>query len=382
MIEGKLGEIYAQFASVVIICLLLSLVESKLILPSHLAHINTQKPTKKTPLNVIQKIAADSLDWFNTHVYRKIILLALHFRYAVVMVFIALFILVVAMPFNGAIRVAFFPVIESDTINASISMYSDVSFGQTEVSLLALENNAYIVDQKLREKYGSIVDGELNITSVQVLADEDRSGTVTIELNENSSCLSGEFASEWLTLSDGMEGVKKLKILSMQELVESFRAELKADDEEQLFAAANLLKNTLQTINGISGINDNLDLGEPQYRFELTAQGRALGMDEANLAEQVLQSFGGGIVQSFQRGKDEVTVSVRYPENDRQVLADIKKANVRATDGTIVPLTSVANVLSDYQASEITRIDNYRSVYVSASVDQAIIASNELVTQL
>ncbi|MEP0073008.1 MAG: efflux RND transporter permease subunit [Marinomonas sp.] len=381
MIDGKLGEIYAQFATVVTICLLLSLVESKLILPSHLAHVNTQKPTKKNPLNVIQQIATDSLDWFNKNVYRKIIILALNFRYAVVMIFIALFILVVGMPFSGAVRVAFFPSIESDTVNASISMYNDVSFGQTQESLLSLEKNALIADQKLREKYGQ-ADDESNITSVQVLADEDTSGSVAIELSEDSIYSSGEFADEWLALSDGMEGVKKLKVLSMQELVDSFRAELKANDEELLFEAANLLKDKLQTIEGVSGIDDNLDLGEPQYRFELTPQGRALGMDEASLAEQVLQSFGGDTVQSYQRGKDEVSVSVRYPEEDRQTLDDIKSANVRTTDGTIVPLTSVATVLSDYQESEITRIDNYRAVYISASVDQDIIASNELVAQL
>ncbi|MFT2098252.1 efflux RND transporter permease subunit [Marinomonas sp. 2405UD66-6] len=382
MIDGKLGEIYAQFATVVTICLLLSLVESKLILPSHLAHVDTRKPTKKNPLNVIQQIATDSLDWFNQNVYKRIITLALNFRYAVVMIFIALFILVVGMPFSGAVRVAFFPSIESDTVNASISMYNDVSFGQTQESLLALEENALLVDQKLREKYGQAASDEPSITSVQVLADEDSSGTVAIEISEDALYSSGEFATEWTAMSEGMEGVKKLKILSMQELVESFRAELKANDEELLFEAANLLKDKLQTIEGVSGIDDNLDLGEPQYRFELTAQGRALGMDEATLAEQVLQSFGGDTVQSYQRGKDEVSVSVRYPEEDRQTLEDIKSANVRTTDGTIVPLTSVANVLSDYQESEITRIDNYRAVYISATVDQDIIASNELVTQL
>lgn len=381
-IDGKLGQIYAQFASVVTICLLLSLVESKFILPSHLAHVNTKKPTKLNPLTIVQDFASDSLDWFNEHVYRRVIKLALDFRYAVIMIFVAVFILVVNMPFNGAVRVAFFPDISSDTVNADIKMYNDVSFSQTQTNLLILEKNALIVDKNLRQKYAETASDESAITSLQVIADEDKAGSVTVELKGDASYESSEFAAAWLAMSEGMEGVKKLKVLSKQEIVEAFRAELKASDDELLFEAANLLKAKLQTVEGVSGIDDNLDLGESQYRFELTPQGRALGMDTSTLAKQVLQTFGGDIVQRFQRGTDEVKVRVRYPENNRQTLADIKNANVRTADGTIIPLVNVANVISDYQQSEITRIDGYRAVYISASVDSEVIASNELVALL
>ncbi|MEP1383603.1 MAG: efflux RND transporter permease subunit [Paraglaciecola sp.] len=382
MIDGKLGEIYAQFASVVTICLLLSLVESKFILPSHLAHIDTSKPKKRNPLNYVQDAASNALEWFNEHIYRRIIKLALDFRYAVVIIFVALFILVVGMPFNGTVRVAFFPEIAGDTVNADIKMYNDVSFAQTQESLLTLEKNALLVDQKLGNRDAESDPKESGITSLQVIADEDKEGTVTVELDSDAGYTSTEFSNMWLSMSEGMEGVKKLKVLSTRELVDSFKVTLKANDDELLFEAANLLKDKLQTFDGVSGIDDNLDLGEPQYRFELTEQGRALGMDTATLARQVLQSFGGEIVQRYQRGTDEVKVRVRYPESVRQTLADIKNANVRTADGTVVPLVNVANVISDYQQSEITRIDNYRAVYISASVNKDVIASNELVAQL
>ena len=42
-ISGGLGQLYAQFATVVTICLVLSIIESKLILPAHLAHLKTHK---------------------------------------------------------------------------------------------------------------------------------------------------------------------------------------------------------------------------------------------------------------------------------------------------------------------------------------------------
>lgn len=378
MVEGKMGQIYAQFATVVAICLMLSLVESKLILPSHLAHVNTQRSDKKGIWNRIQQGADNGLEWVNNKIYKRLIKQALNFRYAVVLGFISLFILVIGMPFTGSVRVAFFPDIAGDTVTAEISMYNDSSFGQTQTNLLQLEANALDVDKQLRAIHG----GESGISSVQVIAEEDKSGKVTIELSDEATYDSNQFADVWLANSENMEGVKKLKVLSMMEMVDAFKAELKANDEELLKEAANKLKAELQTVAGVSGIDDNLDLGEPQYRFELTDQGRALGMDTATLAQQVLQSFGGDIVQRFQRGKDEVKVRVRYPENDRQTLADIGSSKVRTPDGTVVPLTTVAKVYSDYQQSEITRIDNQRAVYITAVVDKDQVASNELVAQL
>ncbi|MCG9630310.1 efflux RND transporter permease subunit [Vibrio sp. Isolate30] len=378
MVEGKMGQIYAQFATVVAICLMLSLVESKLILPSHLAHVNTQRSDKKGIWNRIQQGADNGLEWVNNKIYTRLIKQALNFRYAVVLGFISLFILVIGMPFTGSVRVAFFPDIAGDTVTAEISMYNDSSFGQTQTNLLQLEANALEVDKQLRAIHG----GESGISSVQVIAEEDKSGKVTIELSDEATYDSNQFADVWLANSENMEGVKKLKVLSMMEMVDAFKAELKANDEELLKEAANKLKAELQTVAGVSGIDDNLDLGEPQYRFELTDQGRALGMDTATLAQQVLQSFGGDIVQRFQRGKDEVKVRVRYPENDRQTLADIGASKVRTPDGTVVPLTTVAKVYSDYQQSEITRIDNQRAVYITAVVDKDQVASNELVAQL
>lgn len=379
MVEGKMGQVYAQFASVVAICLLLSLIESKLILPSHLAHVNTQRSEKKGGWAHIQQGAEKGLDWFNHHIYRQIIKLALRFRYAVVLGFVSLFIFVVGMPITGAVRVAFFPEIAGDTITADIRMYNDASFGQTQDNLLALEENAIQVDAMLRAKFGG---NQAAISSLQVIASEDKSGSVTVELDTNANYSSDDFADQWLMLSSQMEGVKKLKILSMMEMVDAFKVELKSNDEAALTDAAGQLRDVLQSIDGVSGIDDNLDLGEPQYRFELTDQGRALGMDTATLSKQVLQSFGGDIVQRFQRGKDEVRVRVRYPQNARQTLADIEASSVRTPNGTVVPLTSVARVYADYQPSEITRIDNQRAVYITASVDQDNIASNELVAKL
>lgn len=384
-VDGKMGKIYSQFGTVVTICLLLSLIESKFILPSHLAHINTKRSKTKGIWTRIQHAADGSLQWFNRRVYSQVIEWALKLRYAVIMVFISLLILVAGLPMTGGVRVAFFPDMPGDTVTADMSMQNDASFGQTQTNLLVLEAAAKQADKELTLRYNEAQpESELGseLLSLQVIADSDNEGQVRIELDSDSVYPSNEFAERWAEIVGQMEGVKKLKILSKMEMIDNFKVELKAWDDETVTAAGNLLLAELEQVAGVSGIDHNLDLGEPQYRFELTEQGRALGFDTASLAQQVLQSFGGDIVQQFQRGKDEVKVRVRYPESDRQTIADIKQANVRTNDGTVVLLSTVANVISDYQVSEITRIDSQRAVYISAVLDKNLIAPSELVSQL
>ncbi|MGX9460663.1 efflux RND transporter permease subunit [Shewanella sp. A14] len=385
-VEGRMGEIYAQFGIVVTICLLLSLVESKFILPSHLAHINTHKPHSKGWFSRLQHGADFGLQWFSRVIYSQVIAFTLRFRYAVVVMFVALFLLVAGMPLTGSVRIAFFPDIPGDSVSADMTMQNDTSFGQTHKNLLTLEAAAKQVDQQLLAQYRQANNDtehhDSDITSLQVIAQSSASGQVKVELSADSVYTLKAFTQQWKLAVGQMEGVKKLKILSKMEMLDNFKVELKAWDDDTVSAAGNQLLAKLQTIKGVSGIDHNLDLGEPQYRFELTEQGRALGFDTGTLSAQILQSFGGGIVQRFQRGKDEVKVRVRYPESARQTLADIQRANVRTADGIVVPLSSVAKISSDYQPSEITRIDNQRAVYISAVLDKDIIASNELVSQL
>ncbi|WED23761.1 efflux RND transporter permease subunit [Vibrio sp. JC009] len=382
-VEGKMGQVYAQFATVVAICLLLSLLESKFILPAHLAHLNTHRKQTKGIWNRIQHGADAGLQWFNKNIYRNVIEMALKFRYAVVMLFVSLFILVIGMPFTGSVRVAFFPDIQGDTVSASVTMQNDAAFGQTRTNLLTLESTALEADKQLREEQApASYDNQSEILSLQVMATADDTGSISIELDSDAVYSSSDFAKRWKALTGNLEGTKKLKILTKREMMDNFKVELKSWDDETVVAAGNQFKEVLKQIDGVSGIDDNLDNGQPQYKFELTQQGRALGMDTSTLSDQILQAFGGNTVQKFQRGTDEVKVRVSYPQQERQTLADIKKANVRTPDGTLVPLTTVANVYSEYQASEVTRIDNQRAVYITAAVDQDIIASNELVAKL
>ena len=381
-ISGGLGNLYSQFGLVVTICLLLSVVESKFILPAHLAHLPTQKKKSGGISGLWGKVqdgATKGLRWFSLVLYRPVLKYALNFRFAVILLFVALFVLVIGMPMNGTVRVGFFPSLSGDTVSAEMSLQSDASYGQNERNMQWLETSLNKADQQLMDKYHSDVSG---ISSLQVMASGDQSGSITVELKKDKVYSLDELASVWRELAGTPEGVKQLKIQSRREMVDAFKVELKSVSDETLLLAEEAFREALSQTDGVTSVESSLTPGEAMMRFELTPQGRAMGMDTASLSQQLLQAFGGDIVQRYLRNKNEVKVRVRYPEEKRSNPADILNAKVRLDDGTVVPLNVVAQIIPDTQQKQITRIDGLRALTVSASVNADVITATELVNTM
>jgi len=104
-VSGRLGNVFGQIATVVVFCLIFSLIESKLILPSHLAHINVHKK----PGNVVtrswakfQSSVAKGLQWVIDRVYTPLIETLVSWRYATFAFFIGVFMVVISL-FSGSV---------------------------------------------------------------------------------------------------------------------------------------------------------------------------------------------------------------------------------------------------------------------------------------
>ncbi|NLQ16879.1 efflux RND transporter permease subunit [Marinomonas sp. M1K-6] len=381
-IEGRLGQLYAQFATVVAICLILSVIESKLILPAHLAHINTQKSTRTNPISkawaMVQQGADFGLQWFSERIYRPTIDFSLHHRYAICLLFVAVFVLVISMPFTGAIRMSFFPQIPGDTVRGSLSMYNDVSYGQTNKVLLELEEKAYQADIALR----SDKPDEVAIKNIQVTASDDQSGNIRIELDNSRPYTSAQFASKWQQLSGMPEGVKNLRIRSARESVDALRVELRGNDSSVLNGAMEALLTQLNTLPAVTGIEKNNEPTESRLTLTLTDQGRLLGLSTSQLATQVARNFDGQVVQKYQRDNAEVEVHLGYPSDQKESPAAVMNTKIVLDDGTRIPLSTVATLSQIDAETRIIRIDGKRSQYLSAEVDKDIMSSTEVVEYL
>ncbi len=136
-------------------------------------------------------------------------------------------------------------------------------------------------------------------------------------------------------------------------------------------------------MDGVREIADNAEDGRPEVRITgLTPLGESLGLRASDVFRQVRGAFFGEEAQRMQRGRDEVRVYVRYPEEARQTLADVEDLYIRLPDGTEAPLDRVAEMELGTGFNAIRRTDRRRVVSVTADVDTAKVTSSDVTALL
>ena len=114
MITGIISAFTAAIGGVVILSLIFSLVESKLILPSHLVHFG--KSANHGVFHRIQAYCNDKLNSLVARYYKPFLETCIKNRYTTLASFVGMLILSLGLIGGGIIRVVFLPEIPSDFI--------------------------------------------------------------------------------------------------------------------------------------------------------------------------------------------------------------------------------------------------------------------------
>jgi len=382
LIAGQLGSLFSQFALVCTGCLLFSLLESKLILPAHLASLKTGREAGRSRpgqiFSQVQQMADRALHNFRHQVYRPLITFALHHRYAVFCLFISIFVLVTGMLPSGKVKFDFFPDVPEETVSIHYSIETGTGYGIAHQQADRIEQVVRRLNQQWREQYP---DSDDVMARIYTVVSDDINGQVSIELSpaEQRVLDSTAVADALREALPKTEGLKQLIVSTDNFDDKDFVLNLLSDDPGKLEDAADQIMRVLISIQGIRDIENSLYAGQLQLIFELTPEGRALAMTTENLARQIQQSFYGAEVQRVQRGKDEVRVWVRYPAHERRDITDLQNARVRTPGGDIVPLSTVAFLQQEYTITDINRINGYRAATLSANVEETLMESEDVI---
>jgi multidrug efflux pump subunit AcrB len=145
--------------------------------------------------------------------------------------------------------------------------------------------------------------------------------------------------------------------------------QLTGPDVGQLREAAEYLKTAVSRYDGVFDIADSYRAGKPEILLAIQPAAEAAGLTLEGLARQVRQAFYGEEAQRIQRGRDDVRVMVRYPEQERRSLANLEGMRIRLPDGAEVPFGAVAEARMGRGYSTIQRVDRQRAINVTADVD-------------
>jgi multidrug efflux pump subunit AcrB len=402
-VPGPMGKFFRVIPIVVIAVLLISLVESLLILPAHLSHpmpwwLRIVLSPYLWVMRAVEKL--NMAHWLQHHIqytYVPLLNKALRWRYFTIAAGVAL--LVGTMGYvAGRIPFTFLPKVEGDMITAHLKMPVGTPVSETErisdriaavaQSIVDTEDaklEGTTISRGLYEEVGAMTtieptpegtlgkDGSHYGTVMMYLIDAGERGLTTQQFVQRWRDEIGEIpGAESLTFSYEV-GVEPGKPIDIQ---------LIHDDVTTLEAAAERLATEIGSYAGLRDIDSGVTKGKDQLDFRLTDAALSQGLTEFDLARQVRASFFGAEAVRQQRGRDEVRVYVRLPLEERRSLYNVEELIVRTPMGGEMPLSQAAVVTRGQAYTVITRTDGRRNISVTADVADEDANSNEINGQI
>jgi multidrug efflux pump subunit AcrB len=370
-IEGRMGDVFSQIPLVVIPVLLFSLVESKLILPAHLKHIELHEHDQKASgFQAWQTRFADGFEEFILRYYKPMLKSAIAHRYATAAAFVGVLIVLVTLIFSGWMRFTPFPQIEGETATARLTMPAGTPFDVTDRHA----EKIFLAARELQKKYTDETTGQSMVTNIltNVSAGSARVQIETVPRQDRSIEFStNALGNEWRSLIGRVPGAESLSFRSS-----FFRAgdpvdvQFAGNSLETLNIVGEQLKEHLATYPGVFEIADSLSNGKEELQIELSPQGHLLGLTRSEIVSQVGQAFKGLQAQRIQRGRDDVRVLVRFPLGERSTISSLNEMLISTPTGNKIPLANIAVITPGRGPAEIRRIDGYRVLNVTADVDK------------
>ncbi len=404
LVPGVMGKFFRVLPTLVIAVLIISLIESILILPAHLSHpmpwwLRTVLAPYLWLMKWVSKLGVPQrLEHHIQHGYVPLLRRALRWRYFTIAAGVAILILTAGVV-AGRVPFTFMPKVEGDLITAQLKMPVgtpiDVTQRITEhVSASAravlAESEQAMEDPKpiargLYQDVGANSTLEPGFDGVFAREGTERS-TVMIYLvsSDERDVTTQQFVELWRQAIGEIPGVESM-VFRYEFGIEPgspVDIQLIHEDVATLETAASRLASEIASYSGLRDIESGVTKGKDQLDFRLTEAAVSQGLTEVELARQVRASFFGAESLRQQRGRDEVRVYVRLPREERVSLYHVDNLVVRTPRGGEMPMMEAATVARGQAYTVINRTDGRRNISVTADVADEDTNANEINAQI
>ena len=401
-VSGRMGEIMKTIPVVVVSVLLISLVEALFILPAHLAGAGRRE--HHGPVARLQNVFRTALERFVNGPYARLLEISLENRYATLAAAVAILMATIGLIAGGHVKFTFMPRIDSDQMTAELTMPKGTPPERTLAVVRRIERAAVEVG---REYDRTAPDGSEPVIRhiATSLGEQPRAARISggghtegvggetgshlaeivVELSpgETRGIGSGVLANRWREAVGEVPGVSMLSFSSnLFSVGEDINVELSHSDFQTLVRAADRLKALVAQYPGVGDVADSFEPGKVELKLRLKPIGHNLGLTLADLASQVRHAFYGDEAERVQRGRDDIRVKVRYPEEARRTLASLDRLRIRLPNGAQIPFATVAEVHEGRGYAVINRTDRRRVVTVTGTVNEAVANANEINREL
>lgn len=394
-VTGVMGKFFAVLPLAVIAMLVISLIESTFILPCHLAHGNKEPFQLTAGLN---RMTHRVLELFIERVYTPLVRFSVERPMVTISAAITIVLLSVTLVRNGSVPFVFFPKLDAPEVIANVvfpdgtpSRITEEATEQIEAAIRKIDEEKSTPENRLVKVTHRMV-GSVTLGGGGPGGGEKSTGghvgKVHVQLADNTQreLTSQEIVELWRAAVGDIPGTETLTFGSQNRGPGGRPIEFKllapTEDMADLEAAVEEAKAELATFQGVFDISDDSRPGKTELQLTEKPGGVPLGIPLEAIARTVRASYYGEEVMRLQRGRHEVKLMVRYPEEERNSLVSFDDIRVDGGDGVQRPIRELADVTFARGYSEINRIDQRRSITVSADIDEKLANAKLIVGRL
>lgn len=392
-VPGISGKFFRQIPAVVVIVFVISLVESLFILPAHLSHELGDKPLWRW-LNRPREYFGAKLNRFIERIYDPFVSWVVTHRYVTIAIALSTLLFAFGMVAGKHLKFTFLPRIDADVVTAQVRLPFGVSIHESRrVQELLVEGAERALErgggQHISKGIYSQVGGGLvafgpgpaftGAGGAHVLAAQ-----VALVPSDQREISGMQFSKFWREEVGNIVGIDTLIFQAETGASEGLPIELNLSHpvKETLEEAGRDLRAIIEEYAGVSDTDDGVPSGKRQLSFSVTPYGESLGITAAELGRQVRGAFFGSEALRQQRGRNEVKVRVKLPEEERATLHTLDELIIRSPAGGEVALFDAAYVNEGVSYTEIKRVNGRRVVTVSGDVDEEVSNSNQIIDEL
>lgn len=372
---GPDSAFFINMSVVVMLCLVFSLIESKLILPAHLAHTQF-KPIK--PGGWREKFNSRYMHFVNHH-YRHFLQKCLEVRWLILSMFIGLLIVTFSLITSNLVRFVPTPPVPHDFPSIHIEMNENVSDRAVVDALKIIDDVVMTLEAEMIEEFGQGMIRDRLVLNTDRVEGQILVAFVDEDVRRYDAF---EIGRMWRERMPVIPGLKSMLIVDDVNTNPSdddeFGYLLYGQDMETLNAAGRKLIEIMSQQTGVFNVSSSIDPSGKEIQLKLLPVAYDLGLTLADVAQQVGFSFYGGEAQRIIRDGEELKVMVRYPELTRKNYTSLKYALIKTPSGQEVMLGDVVQLIERPGISYIRREGGRLNVYVYGSIDEKIIEPSQL----
>lgn len=387
-LPGQVGDFFSTVSFVVCTTLLVAMIESFFLLPAHLSHSRALRQDNKQ--SRIERKFNDSLLWLRNRVYMPVVRFAVGpLKWVVVVASVVFLVLSLLILQAGWVKTTFFPSLNNDVIVAALELEPGTSEQVTLNKLKQIEQAVGQVGATLAE---AREDGQDVIQHVELSVGPDaHKGTVrVVMLGGEERGMRAEAVSELIRQEAGtIPGAVNLTYTGEGGRLggKPVSISLYSEDTEVLRTVKNELKRNLEQRGDLKDVVDTDETGVPEITIELKPQAEYLGLSLQQVISQVRAGFFGVEAQSLQRGDEQIKVWVRYGNEGRESIADLRNMLIRVPGnstqgGQAYPLENIATLREDEGVVAIHHFNGRREIRVEADVANGKVSALEVVNEV